>query len=81
MSPSLLVLTVVATGALSSPAVAAPVDPRAGGLEVALGVWTLIPEATAIRPGQVTFIVRNRSASSRTVRATTRSEACARRSS
>jgi plastocyanin len=39
---------------------AAPVDPRTGGLEVALGEWTLVPEARAIRPGRVTLVVRNR---------------------
>ena len=36
------------------------VDPHAGGLTVAMGEWTLVPEAKAIRPGQVTFVVTNR---------------------
>jgi plastocyanin len=38
----------------------APVDPRDGGLEVALGEWALTLEAGAIRPGRVTFVVHNR---------------------
>lgn len=36
------------------------VDPRSGGFEVALGEWALVPEARAIRPGRVTFVIRNR---------------------
>jgi plastocyanin len=36
------------------------IDPRSGGFEVALGEWALTPEARAIRPGPVTFVVRNR---------------------
>ena len=36
------------------------VDPRAGGLEIGLGEWALLPEARAIRPGRVTFVIRNR---------------------
>lgn len=36
-----------------------PVDPRAGGLTVGMGEWAMAPEAPAIRPGQVTFVVRN----------------------
>jgi uncharacterized cupredoxin-like copper-binding protein len=38
----------------------ARVDPRDGGLDVALGEWALTLEAGAIRPGEVTFIVANR---------------------
>ena len=34
-------------------------DPREGGLEVALGEWALTLEADAIRPGRVTFVVSN----------------------
>ena len=45
--------------AFAAPA-AGPVDPRGGGLTVALGEWTLVPEAGAIRPGTVTFVVSNR---------------------
>jgi plastocyanin len=37
----------------------AAVDPRAGGLEVGMGEWAMAPEAPAIRPGLVTFVVRN----------------------
>lgn len=36
------------------------VDPRKGGLEIGLGEWALAPEAEAIRPGKVTFVVHNR---------------------
>ncbi|MCI0634750.1 MAG: plastocyanin/azurin family copper-binding protein [Actinobacteria bacterium] len=35
------------------------VDPRDGGLEVALGEWAVTLEAAAIRPGRVTFVVVN----------------------
>jgi len=46
-------------GPAARTAVAAPVDPRAGGLVVAMGEWTLVAEASAIRPGKVTFVVTN----------------------
>ena len=36
------------------------VDPRDGGLDIALGEWALTLEAGAIRPGEVTFVVANR---------------------
>jgi plastocyanin len=36
------------------------VDPRDGGLEITLGEWAITPEADAIRPGRVTFVVHNR---------------------
>ena len=36
------------------------VDPRRGGLEIGLGEWALTPEASAIRPGRVNFVIRNR---------------------
>ena len=36
------------------------VDPRGSGLEIVLGEWALSPEARAIRPGRVTFVIRNR---------------------
>ena len=36
------------------------VDPRDGGLDVALGEWAVTLEAGAIRPGEVTFVVANR---------------------
>lgn len=39
---------------------AAGVDPRSGGLQVALGEWAVGFEATVIRPGPVTFVVSNR---------------------
>ncbi len=38
----------------------AATDPRSGGLEVALGEWSVGLEAKAIRPGRVTFVVSNR---------------------
>jgi plastocyanin/uncharacterized cupredoxin-like copper-binding protein len=34
-------------------------DPRKGGLEVGFGEWAVTLEADAIRPGPVTFVVRN----------------------
>ena len=36
------------------------IDPRSGGFEVGLGEWAVSPEAPAIRPGSVTFVIRNR---------------------
>lgn len=36
------------------------VDPREGGLDVALGEWAVTPEAKAIRPGRVTLVISNR---------------------
>jgi plastocyanin len=36
------------------------IDPRTGGLEVALGEWAITTEARAIRPGPVTLVIRNR---------------------
>lgn len=35
-------------------------DPRRDGLDIALGEWAVTPESDAIRPGRVTFVVRNR---------------------
>ena len=34
-------------------------DPRDGGLELGFGEWAITLEADAIRPGPVTFVVRN----------------------
>ena len=39
---------------------AAGIDPRAGGFRIALGEWSVSPEARAIRPGRVTIVVTNR---------------------
>ena len=36
------------------------VDPRKGGFEIVLGEWAVTPEAKAIRPGPVTFVIHNR---------------------
>lgn len=36
------------------------VDPREGGLEVGLGEWAVTMEAETIRPGPVTFVIRNK---------------------
>ena len=36
------------------------VDPRARGFEIGLGEWAVTPEARAIRPGPVTFVIENR---------------------
>lgn len=38
----------------------AGIDPRTAGLTVALGEWTVVPEAKAIRPGRVTLVITNR---------------------
>lgn len=35
------------------------VDPREGGLELGFGEFTIAMEAKAIRPGKVTFVIRN----------------------
>ena len=37
-----------------------PVDPRDDGLMITLGEWAVTPEAEAIRPGRVTFVIENR---------------------
>jgi plastocyanin len=54
----------VRTAAKAPAAVHAPapglIDPRAGGLQVALGEWSIGIEAKAVRPGLVTFVVANR---------------------
>ena len=42
------------------PETPARVDPRRGGFEIALGEWAVTPEAPAIRPGAVTFVIQNR---------------------
>lgn len=44
----------------ATPAASGAVDPRAGGLDVSLGEWAVGLEAKAIRPGRVTFVIRNR---------------------
>jgi plastocyanin len=36
------------------------VDPKKGGVEITLGEWAITPEAPAIRPGKVTFVIHNR---------------------
>lgn len=42
------------------PAESRLVDPRRRGFELGLGEWALTPEADAIRPGKVTFVISNR---------------------
>ncbi|HSK14962.1 MAG TPA: plastocyanin/azurin family copper-binding protein [Gaiellaceae bacterium] len=49
-----------APGAETAPAPVGGGDPRDGGFEVALGEWAVTPEANAIRPGPVTFVIVNR---------------------
>lgn len=46
--------------AASAPVRPKRVDPRKGGFEIVLGEWAVTPEAPAIRPGRVTFVVHNR---------------------
>lgn len=36
------------------------IDPRENGLEVTLGEWAVVLESYTIRPGEVTFVIRNR---------------------
>ena len=36
------------------------VDPRNQGFEITLGEWAVTPEAAALRPGRVTFVIHNR---------------------
>lgn len=43
-----------------TPASPKRVDPRKGGFEIVLGEWAVTPEAKAIRPGRVTFVIHNR---------------------
>ena len=38
----------------------ARIDPRAGGVNIVLGEWAITPEAPAIRPGKITFVIHNR---------------------
>jgi plastocyanin len=35
------------------------VDPRSGGFTMGMGEWALAPETRALRPGRVTFVIRN----------------------
>ena len=48
-----------ATGSDSQPGRQERVDPRSDGLEITLGEWAVTPEADVIRPGRVTFVIRN----------------------
>jgi hypothetical protein len=41
----------------STPGETTSVDPHKDGFEVALGEWTITPEAEAIRPGRSTFVI------------------------
>src|SRR5688572_33220096 len=43
----------------SAPAVTGVVDPRRGGLELGFGEFAITLEAGEIRPGPVTFVIRN----------------------
>ena len=36
------------------------VDPKEDGLEITLGEWAITPESDAIRPGRMTFVIKNR---------------------
>ena len=56
LAPAPFLVSAAVSGAAAPPRV----DPRAGGLEVGLGEWAVALEAKAIRPGTVTFVVRNR---------------------
>lgn len=52
--------TTTAETSKSNPDEPTRVDPRKGGFEITLGEWAVTPEAPAIRPGPVTFVIRNR---------------------
>jgi plastocyanin len=43
-----------------SQGVAQRIDPRRAGFDISLGEWAVTPEARAIRPGPVTFVITNR---------------------
>jgi plastocyanin len=61
MRQSRILLLGLATAGANSPAQArSGVDPRSGGFEIGLGEWAITTEARAIRPGRVTFVIRNR---------------------
>ena len=51
--------TNASTAGLDRPARSRRVDPRAGGLDVGFGEWAITLEADEIRPGPVTFVIRN----------------------
>lgn len=51
--------TATAVPSGSAPAVTGAVDPRRGGLELRFGEFAITLEAGEIRPGPVTFVVRN----------------------
>jgi plastocyanin len=51
--------TVTALPSGSVPAMTGMVDPRRGGLELGFGEFAITLEAGAIRPGPVTFVIRN----------------------
>ena len=51
---------VAAESVSNAPATVKRVDPRKGGFEIALGEWAVTPEAPAIKPGPVTFVIHNR---------------------
>ena len=36
------------------------IDPKRNGFEITLGEWAVTPEASALRPGPVTFVITNR---------------------
>jgi plastocyanin len=57
---ALVLSTSQSAPAAASAAAAAGIDPRAGGLQVALGEWSVGLEAKAIRPGRVTLVITNR---------------------
>ena len=63
VAATLTAIAVAAAGTASARSTApgpALTDPRAGGLDVALGEWSVGLEAKAIRPGRVTFVITNR---------------------
>jgi plastocyanin len=47
------------TGAAPAQPTVRRVDPRSGGFTMGMGEWALAPETRALRPGRVTFVIRN----------------------
>jgi hypothetical protein len=58
-SPPAAVISPEATASRSPAQIEAAVDPRQDGFAVGLGEWAVEPEAREVRPGNITFVVRN----------------------
>ena len=47
-------------GEKTAPEKPTKVDPKKNGFEITLGEWAVTPEAPALKPGRVTFVIHNR---------------------